>query len=77
MIIVWTKMFHDYFYSEVGEKYYYKDKNNRRYKKINGERKVWKLNECIKKYQNYKVSNKMSVAVIANLKCFIQIRNKI
>lgn len=38
MIIAWTKLFHAYFQSEIGERYFYKEKNGR-YKKIDGERR--------------------------------------
>ena len=33
MIIAWTKLFHAFFQSEIGEKYFYKEKNGR-YKKL-------------------------------------------
>ena len=35
MIIAWTKLFHAYFQSEIGERYFYKEKNGR-YKKVDG-----------------------------------------
>lgn len=77
MIIAWTKLFHSYFQNTIGEKYFYKDKNGH-YKKIDGEKKAWELSECIKYYQKKcESSDMLSDAVIANLKLFIGIRNKI
>ena len=77
MIIAWTKLFHAYFQSEIGEKYFYKERNGR-YKKIDGEKKAWELTECIKEYQKMsKPYPNLSDPVIANLKFFIGIRNKI
>ena len=77
MIIAWTKLFHAYFQSIIGEKYFYKEKNGH-YKIIDGEKKAWELTECIKNYQ--KICDRvdsLSYAVVANLKLFIGIRNKI
>lgn len=77
MIIAWTKLFHSFFQNTIGEKYFYKDKSGH-YKKIDGEKKAWELIECIKHYQKICSSNEsLSAAVIANLKLFIGIRNKI
>lgn len=77
MIIAWTKLFHAYFQSEIGERYFYKEKNGR-YKKVDGEKRAWELKEYIKEYQK---SNKsypqLSDSVVANLHFFIGIRNKI
>lgn len=77
MIIAWTKLFHAYFQSEIGERYFYKEKNGR-YKKIDGERKAWELTECIKEYQKMtKLYPNLSEPIVANLRFFIGIRNKI
>lgn len=76
MIIAWTKLFHAYFQSTMGERYFYKEKNGR-FKRIDGEKKAWELAECIKNYQKRKPENKLSEPVVANLKFFIGIRNKI
>ena len=77
MVIGWTKLFHAYFQATIGEKYFYKEKNGR-YKIVNGEKKAWELNECINKYRNTKHSPlPISEAVAANLKFFIELRNKI
>lgn len=77
MIIAWTKLFHAYFQSEIGERYFYKEKNGR-YKKIDGERKAWELTECIKEYQKMrKPYPNLTDPVVANLRFFIGIRNKI
>ena len=70
MIIAWTKLFHAYYYRNIGEKYFYKDKKGR-YIIIDGEKKTWELNMCIKKYK------KISEAVRVNLEFFIKLRNKI
>ena len=76
MIIAWTKLFHAYFQSTIGERYFYKEKNGR-YKIIDGEKKAWELKECIKNFQKFSDKIKLSDGVIANLKFFIGIRNKI
>lgn len=70
MNIAWTKLFHSYFQHTIGNKYYYKDKQGR-YELINGERKAWDLSRCIRKH------NKLSTAIVANLKFIIGLRNKI
>lgn len=76
MIVSWTKLFHSYFQSTIGEKYFYKEKN-KRYKVIDGERKAWELKECIKNYQKAPCEHQISDGVVANLIFFINIRNKI
>lgn len=77
MIIAWTKLFHAYFQSTIGEKYFYKEKNGH-YKIIDGDKKAWELSECIKNYQKIcDQADVLSNAVVANLKLFIGIRNKI
>lgn len=76
MVIAWTKLFHSYFQATIGEKYFYKKKNGR-YEKIDGEKKAWELAECIKEFQKRIDDIKLSQAVVANLKFFIGIRNKI
>lgn len=76
MVVAWTKMFHAYFQSTIGERYFYKEKNGR-FKRVDGEKKAWELTECIKNYQRIAPENKLPDAVIANLKFFIGIRNKI
>jgi len=76
MVIAWTKLFHAYFQVTIGERYFYKEKNGR-FKRIEGEKKAWELAECIKNYQKNADENKLSKAVVANLKLFIGIRNKI
>ena len=68
MIIAWTKLFHAYFQSEIGERYFYKEKNGR-YKKVDGEKKSWELTECIKEYQKMnKAYPNLSDPVVANLR---------
>ena len=76
MVISWTKLFHSYFQTTIGERYFYKEKNGR-YKKIDGEKKAWELKECIKQYQKNAGRDKLSDGVVANLNFFIGIRNKI
>lgn len=76
MVIAWTKLFHAYFQTTIGERYFYKEKNGR-FKRIDGEKKAWELTECIKNYQKKSSESRMKDAVIANLKFFIGIRNKI
>lgn len=76
MVIAWTKLFHAYFQSTIGERYFYKEKNGR-FKRVDGEKKAWELVECIKNYQKSTSKNKLSESVVANLKFFIGIRNKI
>jgi len=70
MVMAWTRLFHAYFNSTIGDKYYYKKKNGR-YEIIDGERKSWELSTCIKKY------GKLSAAAEKNLQFFIKLRNKI
>lgn len=69
MIMAWTRLFHAYFNTTIGDKYYYKSKG--RYELVDGERKAWELATCIKKY------NQLEPAVESNLKFFIKLRNKI
>lgn len=76
MIIAWTKLFHAYFQATIGERYFYKERNGR-YKLVDGEKKAWELTECIKNYQNNSEDKKLTESIIANLKFFIGIRNKI
>lgn len=76
MVIAWTKLFHAYFQTTIGERYFYKEKNGR-YKKIDGEKKAWELKECIKQYQKNAGRDMLSDGVVANLNFFIGIRNKI
>lgn len=70
MVIAWTRLFHAYFNSSIGDRYYYKKKNGR-YELIDGERKSWELATCIKKY------TKLSASAEKNLQFFIKLRNKI
>ena len=76
MVIGWTKLFHAFFQATIGEKYFYKEKNGR-YKIIDGEKKAWELKECIKNYRRMNVPVQINEAVVANLKFFIGLRNKI
>lgn len=76
MIIAWTKLFHAYFQATIGERYFYKEKNGR-FKRVDGEKKAWELTECLKKYRKSETEYKISEPVEANLKFFINIRNKI
>ena len=76
MVIAWTKLFHAYFQSTMGERYFYKEKNGR-YKIVDGEKKAWELKECLKNFQKKSVGYKLSDAVVANLNFFIGIRNRI
>lgn len=69
MIMAWTRLFHAYFNTTLGDKYYYKTKS--RYELVDGERKAWELSTCIKKY------GKLEPGVESNLKFFIKLRNKI
>lgn len=77
MIIAWTKLFHSYFQSTIGERYFYKDDSGR-YIVIDGDKKAWELAECIKQYQKHCAAcDTLSEPILANLKLFIGIRNKI
>ncbi|STX41136.1 Protein of uncharacterised function (DUF3644) [Legionella donaldsonii] len=71
MIMAWTRLFHCYFYSRIGDKFYLKDPKNKRYIKIDGERRAWSLSDCMKEY------GKLREDVRANLNLFIPLRNKI
>jgi hypothetical protein len=71
MIIAWTRLFHAYFNSSIGDKYYYKKKNSNRYERIDGEKRAWELATCIPKY------GQISEPVRKNLEFFIKLRNKI
>ena len=70
MVIAWTRLFHAYFNSTIGDKYYHKGKNGR-YIYVDGERKAWELSECIKKY------NGLTEPVKKNIEFFIKLRNKV
>ena len=70
MIMAWTRLFHAYFNSTIGDKYFYKKKNGR-YETVDGERKAWELTTCIKKYGS------LANGVESNLRFFIKLRNKI
>ena len=70
MIMAWTKLFHAYFNSTVGDKYYYKKKSGR-YETVDGEKKAWDIGKCIKEYR------KLNTPVERNLQFFIRLRNKI
>jgi len=69
MVIAWTRLFHAYFNSTIGDRYYFKKKG--RYELIDGERRAWDLGTCIKKY------GKLTAPVEKNLQFFINLRNKI
>ncbi len=69
MIIAWTRLFHAYFNSTLGDRYFYKKKG--RYEIVDGERKAWELGACIKKYGS------LPAPVEKNLAFFINLRNKI
>lgn len=69
MVVAWTRLFHAYFNSTIGDRYYYKKKG--RYETIDGERKAWELGVCVKKYGH------LTVPVEKNLQFFISLRNKI
>ena len=72
MIIAWTRLFHAFFYHEIGDKFYYKTKSWRYkllYDKKDGERKAWDLKTCYKEY------NKLSPPIKANLEFCIDLRN--
>lgn len=75
MIIAWTKLFHAFFNYHIGNRYYYK-KDNGRYERVDGERKAWDLKKCIKEY-NKEADEHLDKSVVANLKFFIGLRNKI
>lgn len=70
MIMAWTRLFHAYFNSTIGDRYYYK-KKNKRYEIIDSEKKAWELSTCIKEH------GKLSSGVESNLNFFIKLRNKI
>lgn len=77
MIIAWTKLFHAYFQTTLGEKYFYKEKNGR-YKKVDGEKKAWELSTCVKQFKKALPKGiQFSEAVCCNLDFFIGLRNKI
>ncbi len=76
MIIGWTKLFHAFFQSAIGEKYFYKEKNGH-YKVIDGEKKAWELKECIRQFKKMNAAIPISEAVVKNLSFFIKLRNKI
>lgn len=69
MAIAWTRLFHAYFHTKMGDKYYYKE--GRKYKLTDGERRAWDLRTCIDSYGG------LSKAVATNLQFFILVRNKI
>jgi len=69
MVIAWTRLFHAYFNSTIGDRYYYKKKG--RYEIVDGDRKTWELCTCIKKFGD------LTVPVEKNLNFFISLRNKI
>lgn len=75
MIIAWTKLFHAYFNYHIGNRYYFK-KDNGRYVKVDGERKAWDLKKCIKEY-NKSADEPLEQSIVANIKFFIGLRNKI
>ena len=70
MIIAWTRLFHAYFNTSIGDRYYYKKKSNR-YDLVDGEKKAWELATCIKEY------GELCEATRRNLDFFIKLRNKI
>lgn len=70
LIMAWTRLFHAYFNSTIGNKYYHKN-NNGHYQIIDGEKKAWELSTCISKYRE------LPEPVIKNLQFFIKLRNKI
>lgn len=76
MIIAWTKLFHAYYQATIGGKYYYKSKNGR-YIIADNEKKAWDLKKCINHYNESEPNNLLNEAIIANIKFFIDIRNKI
>src|SRR5699024_8143051 len=67
--------FHAYFNYHIDNRYYYK-KDNGRYKRVDGERKAWELKTCIKEY-NKIADEYLNESLMANLKFFIGLRNKI
>ncbi|HFL2715797.1 TPA: DUF3644 domain-containing protein [Legionella pneumophila] len=71
MIVAWTRLFHCYFFREIGEKYYYKQKSSKLYKRVDGEKVAWDLSKCILKY------GQIPEDVNANLEFFIKLRNKV
>jgi hypothetical protein len=70
MVMAWTYLFHAYFHHKIGHRYCYKLKNHR-FEVVDGERKTWDLSTCMDKYE------KLDKAIVANLKFFIGLRNKI
>jgi len=70
MIMAWTRLFHAYFNTTIGDKYYFKKKNGR-YEILDREKKAWDLAKCIKEYKH------LEEAVEKNLQFFIRLRNKI
>lgn len=69
MVIAWTRLFHAYFNSTIGDRYYYKNKG--KFQIVDGDRKSWELGTCIKKY------GKLKAPAEKNLHFFISLRNKI
>ncbi len=69
MVIAWTRLFHAYFNSTIGDRYYYKNKG--KFLIIDGDRKSWDLGTCIKRYGILKAP------IEKNLHFFISLRNKI
>lgn len=69
MVIAWTRLFHAYFNSTIGDRYYYKNKG--KFLIIDGDRKSLDLGTCIKKY------GLLKAAIEKNLHFFISLRNKI
>jgi len=69
MIMAWTRLFHAYFNTTLGDRFYYKSRG--RYELIDGEKKAWELATCIKKY------GELNSAIESNLRFFIKLRNKI
>lgn len=75
MINAWTKLFHAFFNSKIGDHYFYK--KNEKYVRVDGnERKAWDLDTCIDKFIESE-KGMLSESVISNLKFLIGLRNKI
>lgn len=72
MIMAWTKAFHAYFHSIIGDKYFEtKDGKPVFVDKENTMKKYWGLQACINKY------GKLKEEVRKNIEFFIPLRNKI
>lgn len=79
MVIAWTRLFHAHFHRNIGDRYYEKD-NRGRFKIVNGEKRAWDLLTCINEFRANEESMSLfnlTEPIIANIKLFIPLRNKV